>query len=43
LEGFARFTLQRNGTKTVLLPQKTPEPAFWKEKLPGFKGETGSV
>ena len=43
LKGFQRVTLKPNETKTVQLPLKASDLAFWDEKLPGFKVEAEPV
>jgi len=43
LKGFQRITLQSNETKTVHIPLKASDLAYWDEKLQGFKVEADPV
>jgi beta-glucosidase len=43
LKGFQRVTIQPNETKTVQIPLKASDLAYWDEKLPGFKVEAEPV
>ncbi len=43
LRGFQRVTLQPNETKTVQIPLKAVDLAYWDEKSRGFKVETEPV
>ena len=43
LRGFHRVTLQPNETKTVQIPLKASDLAYWDEKSHGFKVETEPV
>lgn len=43
LKGFERVTIQPNETKTVRIPLKASDLAYWDEKLPGFRVEAEPV
>jgi beta-glucosidase len=43
LKGFRRITLQAGGTKTVNIPLKASDLAYWDERLSGFKVEAEPV
>jgi beta-glucosidase len=43
LKGFRRITLQAGGTKTVDIPLKASDLAYWDESLSGFKVEAEPV
>jgi beta-glucosidase len=43
LKGFQRVTIKPNETKTVQIPLKASDLAFWDEKLSGFKVEAEPV
>jgi beta-glucosidase len=43
LKGFQRITIDPNETKTVQIPLKASDLAYWEEKLAGFKVEAEPV
>jgi beta-glucosidase len=43
LKGFRRITVEPGGTKTVEIPLKASELAYWDEKLSGFEVEAEPV
>jgi beta-glucosidase len=43
LEGFKRVTIEPNETKTVEIPLKASQLAWWDQKLPGFRVEAESI